>query len=1559
MPTQLSLRSILLALLFAAPLFLNPWMANAANKDASGECKDEMANLDPKLVAKRVDVQKKIGDLKKEIQATLPPNKYNATLPALDTPTDVMNVVNKVFSELKKSEKDLGFRPEGARDAILEALELLYTGRGNTIPKDGRGWYLASRSGATGLPEISMILSSGILDGPGLKRFENFVINHDFDSGTVKRRIGFPAEFEVNRPDIRDQVLTMISRAPVGKPFDAHHGDLSEDIKVAEDIMDFIRKRGGPEGGAAKLLFDSEKIKSGKPFTPYFGRDEEANQILDVLSRGQKQHFLMAGKAGVGKTTIMKLVQQRFLKGQSKVWDEKPAIIIELPITLLTNSQDPTAIRIFLQAAVEASQKMDRRVILFADEAHVTTTLTQNAMKAFLTEVIENIPTTAKVNVALATTSGESRKLEDDSAFMGRFAVIHVPEFNREQIIELIKKSNIPKWKQDHKKAGYYFDGQVSDEAFEYAYRYRYQEQRHRETGTWELLEGAITSKMNRDTDSARTKNPKKGAFSIDVADVQLYLREKFRMDLIPGDPNFEANFSKKWTAFEQDYAGNDGAKAVLRGKLRSHFGQLIRNKLTAIVAFGPPGAGKSYGAEKLAQYFFGGAMVTTNGAEFKNGGLELNKLIGSPPGTVGSEERRAILTQAIKEHPNGFVWKIEEADYLHQDIIQFMTNLISDKKFTDGLGKEWHVDNIIIWANSNVGQGEMIPTDSGNRMNWDQYAIRRNSLTERRLVDGKIVEVVRPNKIEKIFDQFIETVVTKSHPDGDSADVAQEANKQKRRFEPLYILPPNKDELVQAAHQRVKNFVDAAKAEYGLSILIPEKSVELAIDLDHYQFEKGYSYVIDQLQRKIFDAIVPYMHLRGKSIKAEVEPSTTTVNGRTVPSQNLRLLVSGEAKEVVINLGAVDNHEQNPWGSSPEIMKRIQNFPVEIRKFIKGNSPVIQGMARALKDKAFNWNKMVVFSFLGTSGNGKTETAKALAKVLYGTEEAMFKITGVDHPWDLSDYFRPPTGIVGSNKETPFEKWFKSRQTAGGGVMLFDELLSEIGNKGNVHVEGRKGGKIEVLRELYELLDEGKLKLGGKIYDAKAFVVILTGNALQEFFKGIDDTPEAEQLVQKILGKLTPDVVVKSLEEKGLDAPLIARLGQIFVLGPQPKTVSVDVGKMKIEKAVHEIQGVLTHPVQITIDPSTIEAVVSRLTTVRLGMRAVDRGFEKFILMPLRGIIQDIDSIRPLKSIEMHLKNGEPIWIVTYVEGGKAEVCLEGYSLGDGLFAENWKDKKEFDKKSENRTPQLKDLETIQKLKMSPELVHSTTVHEVYGHYMVDAILNHKNGADFISIIPGENYLGYVRPKEVEVHTDRTLLTLMKEAAVLDAGHRASFKMGLFATGGGNGGPREKDDQAQDDLGKLYKNVDIMIHNNLLSDVNEYSSEAQKRVFKQFVEKVSSFVADQVIDMGMKSGQFTEIFDRVLKNRYATQADLDSYIQQKVDFSKFGNPDVLYAHYMVQGVVRLIRSFPMLKDSIHELAERIIVESEARNAGNEEVLSQLAQIRSYVENELEAVGHK
>lgn len=146
-------------------------------------------------------------------------------------------------------------------------------------------------------------------------------------------------------------------------------------------------------------------------------------------------------------------------------------------------------------------------------------------------------------------------------------------------------------------------------------------------------------------------------------------------------------------------------------------------------------------------------------------------------------------------------------------------------------------------------------------------------------------------------------------------------------------------------------------------------------------------------------------------------------------------------------------------------------------------------------------------FLFLGPTGVGKTETAKALAELMFDDERAMVRI-------DMSEYgekhavsrlIGAPPGYVGYEEGGQLTEAVRRRPYS---VVLLDEV---------------EKAHPEVFNVLLQLLDDGRLTDGqGRTVDFKNTVVILTSNiGSQHYGEGILEGVDFEEVKQKVLAEL------------------------------------------------------------------------------------------------------------------------------------------------------------------------------------------------------------------------------------------------------------------------------------------------------------------------------------------------------------------------------------------------------------------------------------------------------
>jgi len=207
-------------------------------------------------------------------------------------------------------------------------------------------------------------------------------------------------------------------------------------------------------------------------------------------------------------------------------------------------------------------------------------------------------------------------------------------------------------------------------------------------------------------------------------------------------------------------------------------------------------------------------------------------------------------------------------------------------------------------------------------------------------------------------------------------------------------------------------------------------------------------------------------------------------------------------------------------------------------------------------------------FIFLGPTGVGKTETARALAEFLFDDESAMIRI-------DMSEYMEKhtvarligaPPGYVGYEEGGQLSEAVRRKPYS---VILFDEI---------------EKAHSDVFNVLLQVLDDGRLTDGqGRTVDFKNTIVIMTSNLgspiIQEYFMdGKTDKASHQAMEDKVLAKLkkhfrpeflnrVDDVIIfQSLDESEIARIVDIQLGRLEQrLAQQNLTLDVDADAKKL----------------------------------------------------------------------------------------------------------------------------------------------------------------------------------------------------------------------------------------------------------------------------------------------------------------------------------------------------------------------------------------------------------
>jgi ATP-dependent Clp protease ATP-binding subunit ClpB len=298
------------------------------------------------------------------------------------------------------------------------------------------------------------------------------------------------------------------------------------------------------------------------------------------------------------------------------------------------------------------------------------------------------------------------------------------------------------------------------------------------------------------------------------------------------------------------------------------------------------------------------------------------------------------------------------------------------------------------------------------------------------------------------------------------------------------------------------------------------------------------------------------------------------------------------------------------------EVVAKWTNIPVsrlmegEIQKLIRmeerlhdrviGQHAAITAVANAIRRARAGLQDpnrpLGSFMFLGPTGVGKTELARALAEFLFDDEHAMIRI-------DMSEYqekhtvsrmIGAPPGYVGYDEAGQLTEAVRRRPYA---VVLFDEV---------------EKAHPEVLNVLLQLLDDGRLTDGkGRTVDFKNVVVIMTSNLGSQFIAeastgaglGSDELPEGvrRQVTEALRQHFRPE--------------FINRIDEIIffhALGLEHMKAIVDIQLRGLLKRLEE------RKIHVELSDAAKGFIVSEGYDPAYGARPLKRAIQKLVLDPL-----------------------------------------------------------------------------------------------------------------------------------------------------------------------------------------------------------------------------------------------------------------------------------------------------------------------------------------------------
>jgi len=266
---------------------------------------------------------------------------------------------------------------------------------------------------------------------------------------------------------------------------------------------------------------------------------------------------------------------------------------------------------------------------------------------------------------------------------------------------------------------------------------------------------------------------------------------------------------------------------------------------------------------------------------------------------------------------------------------------------------------------------------------------------------------------------------------------------------------------------------------------------------------------------------------------------------------------------------------------------KELHNRVVGQDNAIRAISDAIRRSRAGLQDEK---RPIGSFIFLGTTGVGKTELAKALAEFLFNNENAIVRIDMSEYQerHSVSRLIGAPPGYVGYEESGQLTEAVRRKPYS---VVLLDEI---------------EKAHPDVFNILLQVLDDGRLTDNkGRTVDFKNTIIIMTSNIgsqiIQERFAGLTDE-NREQVIESTRKE------VMTLMKKSIRPEFLNRIDEIIMFTPLTK------------KEIHDIVGLLFRQVKKMLEKNNIRIDITDNAVTKLAEIGYD---PQFGARPLKRVIQ------------------------------------------------------------------------------------------------------------------------------------------------------------------------------------------------------------------------------------------------------------------------------------------------------------------------------------------------
>ena len=299
---------------------------------------------------------------------------------------------------------------------------------------------------------------------------------------------------------------------------------------------------------------------------------------------------------------------------------------------------------------------------------------------------------------------------------------------------------------------------------------------------------------------------------------------------------------------------------------------------------------------------------------------------------------------------------------------------------------------------------------------------------------------------------------------------------------------------------------------------------------------------------------------------------------------------------------------------------EKLLHLEAELHKRVVGQDEAIQAVADAVRRSRAGLQDpkrpIGSFIFLGTTGVGKTELAKALAEYLFNDENLMTRIDMSEYQekFSVSRLVGAPPGYVGYEEGGQLTEAVRRKPYS---VVLFDEI---------------EKAHPDVFNILLQVLDDGRLTDNkGRVVNFKNTIIIMTSNMGSQFiqsqFEKMKQQPadQRERLVEE-----TKQGVLDMLK-KNIRPEFLNRIDDIIMFEPLRRDQIEQIVRLQVGSIVRRLA---SQDVTLNVSDAAVRLVAQAGFDPEFGARPVKRALQRPLLNDLSRTLLagTVDRTRPIE---------------------------------------------------------------------------------------------------------------------------------------------------------------------------------------------------------------------------------------------------------------------------------------------------------------------------------------